>query len=181
MSAVMEILLADQRRMEALRDVTPSSPPSRADRLIAEGERRRLAYRSLSPNADAGMVYGAQIGYLHAQVRILCAEAEALSITRDADLQYITVDCAALSDVVVGFDYDAGSAPRITSARYFEQTGDPGDPGADEELTLSEAWVNGVELLAVLSESVIEQLEAAALAKIHAQQSKARETDGEYL
>ena len=165
----MEILLADQRRMEALRDVTPSSPPSRADRLIAEGERRRLAYRSLSPNADAGMVYGAQIGYLHAQVRILCAEAEAFNITRHADLQYLTVDCAALSDVVVGYDYDGG---RLAV---------PGDPGTDEELTLSEAWVNGVELLAVLSESVTDQLQAATLAKIHAQQSKAREADGEYL
>ena len=182
MSTLLDVLLDDtQRLMERRSKPAPPAPVSRADQIIAEGDRKRVAYRCMNPDADTAMVFGAQIGYLHAQVRILCAEAEALSITRDADLQYITVNCAALSDVVVGFDYDAGSAPRITSARYFEQTGDPGDPGADEELTLSEAWVNGVELLAVLSESVIEQLEAAALAKIHAQQSKARETDGEYL
>jgi len=169
MSAVMDTLLADQRRMEDQRNVVPSIPPSRADQLIAEGDRRRLAYRCMNPKADTAMVYGTQVGYLHAQIRILCAEAEALAITRHADLQYVTIDCAALSDVVVGYDYDAG---RLAV---------PGDPGADEELTLSEAWVNGAELLAVLSDQVKEQLEAATLAKIHAKQAKARETDGEWL
>lgn len=180
MSNMMDTLLADQRRIEERRAAPthPEPPVSRAERIIAAGHAARTAYRCRHPDADTAMVFGAQIGYLHGEVRRLCAEAERLNIERDKDLEYIEVTHADLAcDVTVGVTYEPGSPARITSASYFERTGDPGDPGDPEELDVVEVWVNGVEISAVLSEQVRERLADNALEKLHAIQAKAREGD----
>lgn len=79
MSAALDVLLADGQRLRERRAAPqPEKPASRADALIAEGDKKRRDYRRDHPTADTAMVYGAQIGYLHGQVRILCNEIEAL-------------------------------------------------------------------------------------------------------
>jgi len=79
MSDCLDVLLADGQRMRERRAAPPpDQPATRADKIIAEGEQRRLNYRRDNLTADAAMVYGAQVGYLHRMVRILCNELEAL-------------------------------------------------------------------------------------------------------
>lgn len=174
----MDILLEDQRKIEQRKAAPPPVQITRADRIIAEGDARRMSYRKLNPSADTAMVYGAQVGYLHAKVRMLDAETEALNVVPDANLEYIEVGCDELGcDVTVGFSYEPGSPASITSALYFERTGDPGDPGYSEELEVQEVWANGVDIAAVLLERVSVQIATAALDKIHALQAKGREQD----
>ena len=177
MSTLMNTLLQDQRRIEDRR-TPPAVPVTRAERIIAAGHAQRTAYRQRFPDADTAMVYGEQIGYLHGEVKRLCNEAEAMTIERDKDLEYIEVTHPDIaSDVTVGVTYEPGSPARITSARYFSETGDPGDPGEPEYIEVNEVWVNGVEIAAVLNQHVLDQLSDYALEKIHAIQAKAREGD----
>ena len=159
----------------------PAVPPAgRADKILFEGERRRHAYRSLNPSADTAMVYGAQVGYLHAQMRMLCAELDALNIVRDETLDYLTVDYLDIStQIVVGYAYEPGCQAKPTSAYTYVTTGDPGDPAESEELELVEVWVNGCDVAGVLSSDAIYSISEAVLAKIRLLQAKGREMDGD--
>lgn len=179
MGDMMHTLYADQQRMERRATPVPLVPATRAEQIIAEGYRKRHAFRCAQPNADTGMVNGVQVGHLHGEVTRLCNELESFNITRNPDLHYESVYCSALDcDVDAGFNYEAGSPERITSAQYFERTGDPGDPGEAESLELMECWVNGANIIGGISETASEQIADAALEKYHARQAKARELDG---
>lgn len=158
--------------LEALRTRQPL--PTRAERIKAEGERKCFAYRKLNPEADAAMIYGAQIGYLHGQIVALCNEAEALVAQRNPHMGYVEVFCDELdTDVLVGFDYTPGEESRTY--------GPPEDcyEGSPEELEVCEVWINGVDIAAVILERVAEQLTSAALEAVHAQQADARDSAAE--
>jgi hypothetical protein len=174
MSQLLNVLLDDtQRLIERRAKPAPPTPVSRADAIIAEGDRRRVAYRAMNLTADTAMVYGAQVGFLHGMVRRLVDEADKLNIRRDPKLQYDTVSCDDIPEAIVGYSY----APGEDSRTY----GPPEDcyEGSPEELELCEVWVNGVELSAVLRDSVLEEIEAATLERAHQRQAKGREWDGE--
>lgn len=137
-------------RRAADREPQPA-PLTRADQIVAEGDRRRLAFRHLNPGADPAMVYGAQIGYLHGMVRELCNELEAYGFERDERFCYQTVRCDALSrDVVVGFTND-----------------DEGD-GCGPELQVCEVRVNGVDISDALDADIKQALGEAAVARFDA-------------
>lgn len=141
--------LAASRRA-ADREPQPA-PLSRDDQIIAEGSRRRLAYRHMNPAADTAMVYGVQIGYLHGMVRELCNEVEADTFERDQRFCYQRVRCDALGrDVWVGFtnEFDA-------------------DTGSDE-LQVCEVRLKGVDIADVLDAEVKQALGEAALARFDA-------------
>lgn len=174
MSDLLDVLLADGQRLQERRACPPPHlPASRADQIIAEGDRRRVAYRTLNPTADTAMVYGAQVGYLHAQVRILANEADTLNIRRDTNLVYDTVSTADIPEAIVGYSYTPGEAAQTWGPPENCHEGSP------EELEISEVWINGVELSAVLRESVLEEIETATLERAHQRQDKGREWDGE--
>lgn len=174
MSELLDVLLADtQRAIERRTKPAPPVPASRADQIIAEGDRKRVAYRCANPNADTAMVFGAQIGYLHGQIRKLVAEADTLNIRRDPKLVYDTVSCADIDECIVGYVYHPGEDSQISGPPENCYEGSP------EELELCEVWVNGAELSAVLRDETREQIEAATLERAHQRQDKAREWDGE--
>jgi hypothetical protein len=158
MGNMMHTLHEDQQRMERRSKPAPVVPASRADQIIAEGERRRVAYRQMNLNADTAMTFGAQIGYLHGEIQRLDAELQGYSATRDKNLGYATVYCNELDcDVLVGYDYSAGEDSRTY--------GPPEDchEGSPESLEICEVWLNGADIAAVLLERVAEQLTEAAL------------------
>lgn len=175
MSQLLDVLLDDTRRLlERRARPAPPAPAPRADQIISEGDRRRVAYRCANPTADTAMVCGAQVGYLHAQIRMLCNEADALTIRRDPALQYVTVACHALNaDVIVGCGYTPGEAAQTWGPPENCHEGSP------EELEISEVWANGLELSAGLRDDALEQIEEATLERIHQLQAKGRERDGE--
>jgi hypothetical protein len=174
MSELLDTLLADTRRfIERRTKPAPPVPASRADQIIAEGDRKRVAYRCLNPDADTAMIFGAQIGYLHGYVRTLCNELEALNIKRDTNLAYDTVSCADIPEAIVGYSYTPGEDAQTWGPPENCHEGSP------EELELCEVWVNGANITAVLRDSVLEELETAALERARQREAKGREWDGE--
>lgn len=174
MSQLLDVLLTDtQRLLERRTKPAPPVPASRADQIIAEGDRKRVAYRCMNPDADTAMVFGAQIGYLHGQIRKLADEADTLNIRRDPKLVYDTVSVDDIPEAIVGYSYTPGEDAQTWGPPENCHEGSP------EELELGEVWVNGAELSAVLRDETLEQIEAAALERAHQRQDKAREWDGE--
>ena len=163
MSQLMDVLLEDRRMIEARPATATYTPKSRADRIIAQGDHIRCAYRATHPAADWAMINGAQIGFLHGQVRMLCNECDASIFRRDPKLLYVDVAVAGIdADCTVGCTYSPGYP-----AQPF---GPPEDccEGVPEELELCEVWVNGVNLASVLSEEALDDIVAAALESIQA-------------
>jgi hypothetical protein len=174
MSELLDVLLADGLRIGERRAAPPpNKPATRADQIIAEGDRKRHAYRTLNPNADTAMVFGAQIGYLHGQVRKLADEADTLNIRRDPKLVYDTVSTDDIPEAIVGYTYTPGEDAQTWGPPENCHEGSP------EELEISEVWINGAELVAVLRDEVLEQIEAATLERAHQRQDKGREWDGD--
>ena len=155
MSDLMHTLLDDTRRQEHAaerRDDSPIKsvprivePATRADRIIAAGDAVRVQYRAANYLADTGMVYSAQIGYLHGEVRRLCDEIDA---QRNPDafkpggmkLAYIDVRADAVGNALVRCFYDA-------------------DPDGDGDLIA--VFLGGFELTLGLNVGAIEALEVA--------------------
>ena len=174
MSTLLDVLLDDtQRLMERRSKPAPPAPVSRADQIIAEGDRKRVAYRCMNPDADTAMVFGAQVGYLHGMVRKLVDECDALNIRRDTNLVYDTVSTADIPEAIVGYTYTPGEDAQTWGPPENCHEGSP------EELEISEVWINGVELSGALKDEVLEQIEAATLKRAHERQDKGREWDGD--
>lgn len=168
MSDLLDVLLSDGQRISERRTAPPpNKPATRADQIIAEGDRRRCEYRRLNPTADTAMVYGAQVGYLNGQVRILEAELSTYAAVRDPALCYLTLRLPDVNAAVtVGYTYDPGSPARPTSAHQYATTGDPGDPGEADELSVSEVWLNGVDIAVLLCDEAADAIESEVLKRV---------------
>lgn len=165
MSDLLDVLLSDGQRIGERRTAPPpAQPATRADQIIAEGDRRRLAYRRLNPDADTAMVYGAQVGYLHGQIRALDAELSTFCAVRDPALCYLTLRLPDVNAAVtVGYTYDPGAPASPTSAHTYITTGDPGDPGEADEACIREVWLNGVDIGVLLCDETADAIEAEVL------------------
>ena len=167
MSDLLGLLMEDRRRNEARTEAAaPVRLASRADKIIAEGDHKRTAYRAMYPTADSAMIHGAQIGFLHAQVRMLCNECDMSSFPRDPKLIYVDVAIAGFNaDLTVGCKYSPGEP--------MQAFGPPEDchEGEPEELELYEIWANGIDLAAVLSLEVVDAVVEAAILAIRATNS----------
>jgi hypothetical protein len=170
MSDLLEVLLSDGQRISERRTAPPpNKPATRADQIIAEGDRRRCEYRRLNPTADTAMVYGAQVGYLNGQIRILDAELSAYVAVRDPALAYLTLRLPEVNAAVtVGYTYLPEQPARVTSVHQYATTGDPGDPGEAEELSVSEVWLNGVNIAPLLCDEVQDSITAEVLKRARA-------------
>ena len=169
-SQLLDVLLNDtQRLLERRSKPAPPVPVSRADQIIAEGDRKRVAYRALNPDADTAMVYGAQVGYLHGQIQALDAELSTFCAVRDPALCYLTLRLPDVNAAVtVGYTYDPGSPARPTSAHTYVTTGDPGDPGEADEACIREVWLNGVDIAVLLCDETADAIEAEVLKRARA-------------
>ena len=178
MSDLLGVLLSDGQRISERRAAPPpAKPANRADQIIADGDRRRCEYRRLNPTADTAMVYGAQIGYLNAQVRILDAELSTFCAVRDPALCYLTLRLPDVNAAVtVGYTYDPGSPASPTSAHTYVTTGDPGDPGEADEACIREVWLNGVDIAVLLCDEAADAIEAEVLKRAHAARVIAKAT-----
>ncbi len=167
MSDLLDVLLSDGQRISERRAAPPpAQPANRADQIIAEGDRRRCEYRRLNPTADTAMVYGAQVGYLNAQVRILDAELSTYVAVRNPALAYLTLRLAAVNAAVtVGYTYLPELPARVTSAHQYAT---PEDPGEAEELSIEQVWLNGVNIAALLCEEVQDSITAEVLKRVRA-------------
>ncbi len=170
---LLDVPLANGQRLQERRACPPPNmPATRADQIIAEGDRRRCEYRRLNPNADTAMVYGTQVGYLHAQVRILANEADELNIRRNPKLRYEPVNCTALdAQVFVGFTYTPGEDAKTYGPPELCHDGSP------DCLEVAEVWANGLEVSAALREDVTEQISDALLERVRLLDAKGREFD----
>ena len=113
-----------------------------------------------------GICWRRQIKLLSQQYMELAAELVALQPKRNPDLQYVSVHSADLdADVVVGFDFDPGEGRHITSAAVFSSTGNPGSPGYDATVDVSEVWLGGADIAPALLQSVVDDLAEQALAQ----------------
>ena len=161
MSTLLESLLtpgqraqacqADAQTRRAADKIAPPPVLSRADKIIAEGNAKRVAYRDAHPGADLAMVFGAQIGHLHGEVKRLCAELAAFDATRSPGLEYREVS-TRIGEVIVGYAYL------------------PDEPdGGASQVEVREVWCNGVDLhawvpgdeLDRIGDEVLERHEAA--------------------
>ena len=165
MSDLLDVLLADGQRIGERRACPPpNKPATRADHIIAEGDRKRVAYRALNPDADTAMVFGAQVGYLHGQIQALDAELSTFCAVRDPALCYLTMRLPDVNAAVtVGYTYDPGSPASPTSAHTYVTTGDPGDPGEADEACIREVWLNGVDIGVLLCDETADAIEAEVL------------------
>ena len=167
LSDLLGVLMEDRRRNEARTEAAaPVRLASRADKIIAEGDHKRTAYRAMYPTADSAMIHGAQIGFLHAQVRMLCNECDMSSFPRDPKLIYVDVAIAGFNaDLTVGCKYSPGEP--------MQAFGPPEDchEGEPEELELYEIWGNGIDLAAVLSLEVVDAVVESAILAIRATNS----------
>jgi cyclase len=117
---------------------------------------------------------GTQVGYVHALVRILCNEADALNIRRDAKLRYEPVNCTALdTQVYVGFSYTPGEDAKTYGPPELCHDGSP------DCLEVAEVWANGLEVSAALREDVAEQISDALLERVRLLDAKGCELDGD--
>mgnify|MGYP000417388502 FL=1 len=165
MSDLLDVLLSDGQRIgESRACPPPNKPATRADHIIAEGDRKRVAYRALNPDADTAMVFGAQVGYLHGQIQALDAELSTFCAVRDPALCYLTMRLPDVNAAVtVGYTYDPGSPASPTSAHTYVTTGDPGDPGEADEACIREVWLNGVDIGVLLCDETADAIEAEVL------------------
>lgn len=170
MSDLLDVLLSDGQRIGERRTAPPpNKPATRADQIIAEGDRRRCEYRRLNPTADTAMVYGAQVGYLNGQIQALDAELSTFCAVRDPALCYLTMRLPEVNAAVtVGYTYDPGAPASPTSAHTYVTTGDPGDPGEAEELSIGEVWLNGVNVAPLLCDEVQDSITAEVLKRARA-------------
>ena len=163
MSDLLGVLLSDGQRISERRTAPPPAhqPATRADQIIAEGDRRRLAYRRMNPSADSAMVYGAQVGYLHGQIQALDAELSTFCAVRDPALCYLTMRLPEVNAAVtVGYTYDPGAPASPTSAHTYVTTGDPGEA---DEACIREVWLNGVDIAVLLCDETADAIEAEVL------------------
>ena len=170
MSHLMDILLEDRRLSEDRPAAATRAPVSRADLIIEEGEHKRTAYRAAHSAADPAMIYGSQIGYLHAQVRMLADECDVMNFRRNSALEYLAVVCAEVGrEFVVGFEYARAVPARLS--------GPPEDcaEGAPEMLYVTEVRLYGVDLAGVLTAGVLEAIEDSTLVRIHELQAETDE------
>lgn len=151
MSALMDTLLDDTRRQECAaerRDDGPIKsvlrivePATRADRIIAAGNAARVRFRSTHYTADSAMVYGAQVGHLHGEVRVLCNELDAMSnpTAAPAGEKGKHIDVRANADL-------GGALVRC----FYDRDGD-----------LMAVFLRGVDLTLALSADAMKALEQA--------------------
>lgn len=145
MSNLLDTLLAAGQQMQARRAAAPPPPPvhaTRADRLIAEGDAKRVAYRRDNPTADSAMALSAQIGFLHAQLRLL-------------DGMLAGFEPKYRHDVYL---YTELYVPELGGQVVCGYTVDPGQPGVAPSVCLEEVWVNGRDVSQGIAEDLAQQL-----------------------
>lgn len=143
--------IADRALRRRADRIDPPPVVSRADKIVAEGDAKRVAYRNDHPGADAAMVFGAQIGYLHGEIRRLCAELDRYADTVSPGLERMEIE-ASIGTVTVGYAY-------LPDDEFYSAS----------QVEVREVWCNGVDLhawvpgdeLDRIANEVLERHEAA--------------------